>query len=450
MSLARVRRSAILLPLAAFFMAPLPAHAAGYVPTPEFKTQLVAQTSGQIASYYAYGPGPVWIDAGGTLDPAADELVKLVQSAADDSLDPVALHSAELSQAVFLAEQQPSPETLARAEIMLSTTLANYVAALRQESGAHMKYEASTLQPHYNGAYYVLSAAAKAPSLAQYVHDMAWMHPLYGPLRWALVDDPTVTPDARRIAIENLDRIRQIPAQPLGRHIVINTATAMLTMYDGNQVADQMRVVVGKPDPHKETPAYAGYIRSAFVNPYWNVPDDFVRSLIARNVLSEGMAYLKRQGYEVLSGWDADAQILDPTKLDWHAVQDGELFVHVRQKPGPRNSMGTVKYEFPNPYGIYLHDTPEKDLMQKDDRQLSAGCIRLQDAKKLGEWLLKGNLDMSSDQPEQRFDLPQPVPVYVVYVTASADNGHVVIGDDPYSRDTPRVAPASSIALQSQ
>ena len=73
-------------------------------------------------------------------------------------------------------------------------------------------------------------------------------------------------------------------------------------------------------------------------------------------------------------------------------MQRGELAIHVRQKPGPRNSMGTVKYEFPNPYGIYLHDTPEKELMQKDDRQLSAGCIRLEDAKKLGEWLLKGNL----------------------------------------------------------
>ena len=173
-------------------------------------------------------------------------------------------------------------------------------------------------------------------------------------------------------------------------------------------------------------------------------PTTLVRSLIARNVLNEGMGYLKRQGYEVLSGWDGDAQLLDPTKLDWHAVQRGELAIHVRQKPGPRNSMGTVKYEFPNPYGIYLHDTPEKELMQKDDRQLSAGCIRLEDAKKLGEWLLKGNLDMSSSAPEQRFDLPQPVPVYVVYLTASVDNGHLTIGDDTLRPATQRRRPPRS------
>jgi murein L,D-transpeptidase YcbB/YkuD len=448
MALARVRRSAILLPLAAVLMSSHPALAGGYVAAPDFKAQLVSLSSGQVASYYAYGPGPVWIDQGGVLNPAADQLVRLIQTSADDGLDPVALHSQELTQAVDQAELQPTPANLARAEVMLSGVFASYVAALRQESGVHMKYEASTLQPRFNGPYFALMAAAKAPSLSQYISSMGWMHPLYGPLRWALVNDPNVTPDARRVAIENLDRIRQIPAQPDGRHIIINSANAMLTMYDGNRVADEMRVVVGKPDPHKETPAYAGYIRSAFVNPYWNVPDDFVRSLIARNVLGEGMSYLKRQGYEVLSGWNSDAELLDPTKLDWHAVQRGELAVHVRQKPGPRNSMGTVKYEFPNPYGIYLHDTPEKDLMDKNNRQLSAGCIRLEDAKKLGEWLLQSKLDMSSDEPEQRFDLPKPVPVYVVYLTASAENGKLVIGDDPYARDKP--LSAGSLALQSQ
>ena len=448
MALARARRSAILLPLAALLMASQPAQAGGYVAVPDFKAQLVSRSSGEVASFYAYGPGPLWIDQGGVLNPAADQLVRLIQTSADDGLDPAALHSQELTQAVDQAELQPTPANLARAEVMLSGVFASYVAALRHESGDHMKYEASTLQPRFNGAYYALTQAGKAPSLTQYFSTMAWMHPLYGPLRWALINDPTVTPDARRVAIENLDRIRQMPADARGRHIVINVATATLSMYDDNRLVDSMKVVVGKPDPHKETPAYAGYIRTAYVNPYWKVPPDFVRSLIARNVLNEGMSYLKRQGYEVLSGWGDDAAMLDPTKLDWRAIQRGEVEVVVRQKPGPRNSMGTVKYEFPNPYGIYLHDSPEKDLFNKDDRQLSAGCIRLEDAKKLGEWLLNGKLDMSSDTPEQRLELPQPVPVYVVYLTAQADNGRLAIGDDPYARDKP--APASSLALQSE
>jgi murein L,D-transpeptidase YcbB/YkuD len=449
MSLARARRTAILLPLAMGLVLSQPAAATGYAASPEMKSQLVTQSTGQVASFYAYGPGPLWIDAGGALDPGADELVKLVQTAADDGLDPAALHADRLAAAVAAAKQQPTPATLATAEAMLSRAFADYVAALRNESGEHMKYETTTLQPRNYGAYYALTTAAKAPSLAEYIHNMEWMHPLYAPLRQALMNDTGVTPDQRRVAIENLDRIRQIPPQPRGRHIIIDSATAMLTMYDDDKAVDSMRVVVGKPDPHKETPAYAGYIRTAFVNPYWNVPDDFVKSLIAKNVLEQGLGYLKRQGYEVLSGWDKDAQLLDPAKLDWHAIRSGEVYVHVRQKPGPRNSMGTVKYEFPNPYGIYLHDTPEKDLMDKDNRQLSAGCIRLEDAKKLGEWLLKGKLDMSSKTPEQRFDLPQPVPVYVVYLTARADNGRLAISDDPYDRDAPST-PSSSLALKNQ
>jgi murein L,D-transpeptidase YcbB/YkuD len=193
-----------------------------------------------------------------------------------------------------------------------------------------------------------------------------------------------------------------------------------------------MKVVVGKPD--KQTPAYAGYIRSAFVNPYWNVPPDYVSSLIARNVLSQGMGYLKRQGYEVLADWD-DTELLDPLKVDWAAVRRGDKMVHVRQRPGPANSMGTIKFEFPNPYGIYLHDTPEKDLLNKDDRQLSAGCIRLEDAKRLGTWLMQGDIEVSSNAPEQRIDLPQPVPVYVAYLTARVDGGRLALSADPYARD---------------
>jgi murein L,D-transpeptidase YcbB/YkuD len=194
-----------------------------------------------------------------------------------------------------------------------------------------------------------------------------------------------------------------------------------------------MRVIVGKPD--KQTPAYAGYIRYAVLNPYWNVPDDLVRSLIARNVLSQGMSYLKRQGYEVVSGWEDDATVLDPHSIDWAAVRRGDVDIRVRQLPSAKNSMGKVKYEFPNPYGIYLHDTPERALLDKDARQLSSGCIRLEDAKRLGQWLMEGDIEASSDAPEQKVELPQPVPIYVTYLTAHADGGRLAFGPDPYDRD---------------
>jgi murein L,D-transpeptidase YcbB/YkuD len=165
------------------------------------------------------------------------------------------------------------------------------------------------------------------------------------------------------------------------------------------------------------------------------VPDNLVRSLIARNMLSQGASYMKRQGYEVVDGWAPDAPVLSPTSIDWHAVQRGEIEPHVRQLPGPINSMGKVKYEFPNVYGIYLHDTPEKKLLEKDVRQLSNGCIRLEDAKRLGRWLMEGDIKPSSDAPEEKIDLPRPVPLYVTYLTAHPEGDRVAVSSDPYDRD---------------
>ena len=107
----------------------------------------------------------------------------------------------------------------------------------------------------------------------------------------------------------------------------------------------------------------------------------------------------------------------------------------MRQLPSATNSMGKVKYEFPNPQGIYLHDTPEKQLMLKPDRQFSNGCIRLEDAARLGRWLLGGATPAVSDAPEQKVDLPAPVPIYVTYLTAATNGDQLAVRGDPYGLD---------------
>src|SRR6476620_11100401 len=176
-----------------------------------------------------------------------------------------------------------------------------------------------------------------------------------------------------------------------------------------------MKVVVGKPE--MPTPMMAGMIRTAIVNPYWQVPADLVQSSIAKSVLDQGVKYLRSGGYQVLSSWDEDARLVDPKTVDWKAVNAGRALVHVRQLPGGANFMGRVKFEFPNPLGIYLHDTPAKDLMAQDARQFSSGCVRLEDAPRLGRWLMGGTLP-TSKKPETKVALPQPVPVYITYLTA--------------------------------
>jgi len=153
---------------------------------------------------------------------------------------------------------------------------------------------------------------------------------------------------------------------------------------------------------------------------------------------------IRNAGYQVLADWSADPAPLDPTQVDWRAVANGQQEVRVRQLPGAGNAMGKVKFEFPNPLGIYLHDTPEKQLMLKDARQFSNGCVRLEDAERLGRWLFAGSLPAVGSAPEQKVDLPELVPVYITYLTAQVEGGRIALGRDPYGRDARAGVLASS------
>jgi murein L,D-transpeptidase YcbB/YkuD len=199
-------------------------------------------------------------------------------------------------------------------------------------------------------------------------------------------------------------------------------------------VVDSMKVVVGN-EKLGETPMMAGWIRWAIENPYWEVPNDITQNELAPHILKSGVGYLKAHGYEVLADWDSDSPVIDPKTVDWQAVRDGQRQVHVRQLPGGENFMGKVKFEFPNPKGIYLHDTPAKQLMKEDSRQLSHGCIRMEDAAKMHRWLM-GEPIPTDAAPEEKVPLDKPVPIYVTYLTAlPASSGEIVFHDDPYGRD---------------
>jgi murein L,D-transpeptidase YcbB/YkuD len=206
-------------------------------------------------------------------------------------------------------------------------------------------------------------------------------------------------------------------------------------MIEDGRIADSMKVIVGKSDPSTQTPMIASTIYYATLNPYWHVSGEILRSTIARNVLDQGLGYLKSRGYEVLAA-DGSGELLNPAKVDWRAVAAGRETVRVRQLPGPANSMGQMKIPFPNGSDIYLHDTPNKDLFAQDDRMLSHGCIRLEDADRLGRWLMGREPQTASREPEQNVLLPAPVPIYVTYLTAQVKGGQISFVDDIYGRDT--------------
>lgn len=407
----------------------------------------VQRTGGELYTFYAQRDyRPLWWDETGALTPAASALLRLLETAGDDGLSSAGLKVLDIQAAVRSAAAKASAEERTRAELALSNGFAAYVDAMRSNVGGSMIYEHRHLQPQPMGPYNLLSEAASY-GLFDYIDQIKWMHPLYAPLRARLITDPALDEKGRAVVVATLARLRGIPNAR--RHILVDAASARLWMYENGKPVDTMRVVVGKPAT--QTPLLAGYIRYAITNPYWNVPSDMVANTIARNVVGRGTAYLKTGGYEVLSDWSANPAVVDPTTIDWQAAQRGSLDLRVRQRPRAGNFMGKVKYEFPNPYDIYLHDTPSKDLLLKDARQFSNGCIRLEDAQRLGRWLMQGELPMAGGSPEHRTDLPRPVPIYITYMSVQVEQGRIAFGPDPYGLDArPALATGAAAAETSR
>ena len=396
--------------------------------------------SAAVASFYdARGDAPIWFKSGATTQ-AAHELVGILRRAKLDGLasGPMLAQSAE---AAIAKARSGDPAAVAAAERLLSSAWVLYVQTVSRPSPV-MSYSQRYLMPRVPEPELILLKAAQAPSLARHLQSEAQINPVYAELRNAAWNELQQTPgaavDPRVLA--NLERARALPGS--GRYVMVDAASARLFMVEDGQIRDSMKVIVGKPETR--TPLVASTIYYATFNPYWHVPDSLARRIIAPGVLRSGVGYLKSNGYEVVTSFD-DAQPLDPKSVDWKAVAAGRTTVKVRQKPGPRNSMGDVKFHFANNEGVYLHDTPQKELFAQSQRTLSNGCIRLEDADRLSRWLL-GREPRPSSEAEQHVQLPKGVPIYVTYLTAQPEGGSLTFKRDVYGHDS--VAGSAAVAAR--
>lgn len=382
--------------------------------------------------FYASRRGaPLWLRGGDST--AARELIGVLEQAPLDGFA-AGPALATQAQALLARAQTGDPAAIGSADRLLSAAWVAYVQAL-QTPPPGMTYADRWVAPRRDSPSQILARATYAPSLAAHVRNVSRVNPLYSQLRaaaWAEMQANGGMPDPR--VLTGLVRLRDMPFQ--NRYLMVDTAGAQLYMIEGGRVVDSMKVIVGRPDPATQTPMLASTIYYATLNPYWHVSPEMVRSLIARNVLDQGLGYLKTRGYQVQPPEGQGDELLDPAKIDWRAVADGRVQVRVRQLPGPANSMGRMKFGFPNASDIYLHDTPVKELFAQDDRNLSHGCIRLEDAERLGRWLLGREPRAASRDPEQNVLLPTPVPIYLTYVTAQLVDGKLSFVDDLYGRET--------------
>lgn len=417
--------------VAAFAAAPL-----SFAASAEARAPAVA--SGQsVEDFYRSQPGRLlWFRPGqaGT----ARQLVTILNTADFDGLDRDKYGPEVLAMALRRASSG-KPGDVHRADIELSRAFVAYARDLRNAPDAGMTFVDRSLRPSLPSPGALLATAAASPSIEMYVANMGWMNPAYAPLRRALVAGNYRDGRQRDLLRINLERARVLPSA-MPRYVIVNAAEQRLYMYQGGRVADSMRVVVGKEKPKDRTPMLASFLDHADLNPYWNSPPDLTAERIAPNVLKQGIGYLKRGGYQVLSDWTDNATVVDPGTIDWQAVADGSIQLRVRQLPGPGNSLGKVKFSFSNPYGVYLHDTPDKELLTEETRLFSGGCIRLEDAARFGTWLYGKPLKAMSKQPELEVPLERPVPIYVTYLTAVPSGSSITFLDDVYGWDAQRLA----------
>jgi len=232
----------------------------------------------------------------------------------------------------------------------------------------------------------------------------------------------------------NLERVRWIFRDLETRYIVANIARFRTSLIEDGEVVWSTRAVVGRP--YRETPVFRASMTYLVLNPTWTVPPTILREDLLPEIRRDPDT-LARRNIVVL---DTAGTVVNPADVDWSAR--GFRYM-LRQEPGPDNALGRVKFMFPNPYDIYMHDTPARDLFTRADRTFSSGCIRLEHPLELAELLLResGQWDraaidrvLAAGRP-QTVKLPRPLTVLLIYATAVPEDGEIYFLQDVYSRD---------------
>jgi len=251
----------------------------------------------------------------------------------------------------------------------------------------------------------------------------------------AVVTQLNVPAEARVQQIElNLERWRWLPRDFGDRYIIVNIPEYRLEVWDERRVALAMRVVVGKKDT--PTPILSDQMTYLVFAPYWNVPDDIVQNETLPSVMRDP-AFLERTNMEVV---DSKGNIVDPVSVDL----SNPAAYRFRQRPGTSNSLGLVKFMFPNTFNVYLHDTPADSLFARAIRSFSHGCVRVEQPEALAEYVLADQPSWTAEkiqaamhgEDETTVKLKRPIPVYLGYWTArvSAD-GVLQFRSDVYDID---------------
>lgn len=361
--------------------------------------------------YARHGFEPVWTDR----QDQVKSLVDAVSEADDHGLD------ADLFY-LDLLQRRSSLPPLER-DLLLSRAFLSYADALARGAvpvERRPDYEALTPGPVNVPA--ALDAAINSPDPGAEIEALAPSTATYRVLRETLrgyrsgsLGGSDATPNRLRQIVVNLERQRWLPRQLPGDRTWVNVADQSLVQYRANEAVISMRVVVGQDVEINQSPEFRATIQTVVFNPPWRVPDDIAQREIIP-ILDHDPNYLTQNNMVMLPGGG------------------------IEQLPGPDAGLGQLMFNMPNRFDVYLHDTPDKYLFNRSNRRVSHGCIRVQHPRDLAALLMQEPMDAIDETiatgVTQQTDLPEPMPVFVVYQTAFVDtDGELQFRPDFYNRD---------------
>jgi murein L,D-transpeptidase YcbB/YkuD len=382
--------------------------------------------------YVGHGFEPVWT----TRHAQANSLVAAVLRAGDQGLDPELFHATQLRRRATLP--------LLDRDLLLSDAFLSYADALaRGAVPLERRRDDEVLTPDPIDVAAVLDEAAASADPGAVIEALAPTTPTYRALRQALRKYRSGAPAGHKAAtnrlrtiVVNLERQRWLPRPLPADRVWVNVAAERLVLYRADRPVFSTRVVVGQDVESNQSPEFRATIDASFFNPPWVIPADIAKA-------------------EILPEVDRDADYLTRNRMV--LLAGGE----VEQLPGPDAGLGLIMFDMPNRFEVYLHDTPDRYIFNRDNRRISHGCIRVQDPFQFAALLMQEPIDTINQAialglvtgNTTRNNLPVPVPVFVVYQTAVADtDGTLQFYPDFYNRDaeiwqklqkgTPRRGPA--------
>ena len=387
---------------------------------------------------------PAWTMAEQAMQ--ADDAVAVIGRAPEHGLHSADYDEQEIVRLRTLSMSEDGPEigSHERARILAETDVRITTALLRLGRDVAIgRTKPERLDPRWKSQRKApdlvgtLTAAADH-GLLMWLDSIKPKHAQYAALQKA-VTDPAMAESAEKIAL-NLERWRWMPDELGGRYIIVNIPSFHLEAHQGEQAVLPMKVVVGTNE--NKTPVFSDKMTTTVFSPYWNVPESIVEGETAP-AAARDPNFLRRNNIEILRLTKSGATPVDPSTVKWDDPEELKALAF-RQKPGASNALGHVKFLFPNPYNVYLHDTPADALFARPGRAFSHGCVRVEHPEALAKWLLMDDPEWTDNRiveameagEEQQVKLKQEIPVHIVYFTAWADDaGAVRLVPDVYGYD---------------